>query len=467
MKKFLITLLIPVFVLNSCTKVLDQVPQDKITEENFYKTPGDAEAAATGIYDAAQALSTQYPVAFDAASDLANALLINYSPFSQHGITVDNAIVASYWQNNYLGIGRCNDVLKNVPNINSSLFAAGQKERILSEAYFMRAYFYFNLLKAFGGVPLVTLPYDSFNADFTIARSTTDQVYAQILADLKNAEPNLPLSYPSNIDTRGRATQGGAKALMAKVYLAMKDYTNAAAKALEVMNNSTYNLVTGASAYAAMFSASSKNSNESIFEIQYVSSSSESNGLFSFYVPTPAPSGIQGGSYQIVPTDKIINAFEAGDIRRTVSVSNSPATPSVPYIGKYLRLTNGTDPNIIAIRLADIILIRAEALNNLGQTAGATDALNIIRRRAFGLPLNTASSRDFPSANDTVNGYNLTQAIENERMKELCFEGQRFDDLVRTGRAAAVLGISTNQTLWPIPLREVGRNPKLQQNPGY
>ncbi|NHA03718.1 RagB/SusD family nutrient uptake outer membrane protein [Mucilaginibacter sp. HC2] len=467
MKKFLITLLIPVFVLNSCTKVLDQVPQDKITEENFYKTPGDAEAAATGIYDAAQALSTQYPVAFDAASDLANALLINYSPFSQHGITVDNAIVASYWQNNYLGIGRCNDVLKNVPNINSSLFAAGQKERILSEAYFMRAYFYFNLLKAFGGVPLVTVPYDSFNADFTIARSTTDQVYAQILADLKNAEPNLPLSYPSNIDTRGRATQGGAKALMAKVYLAMKDYTNAAAKALEVMNNSTYNLVTGASSYAAMFSASSKNSNESIFEIQYVSSSSESNGLFSFYVPTPAPSGIQGGSYQIVPTDKIINAFEAGDIRRTVSVSNSPATPSVPYIGKYLRLTNGTDPNIIAIRLADIILIRAEALNNLGQTDGATDALNIIRRRAFGLPLNTASSRDFPSANDTVNGYNLTQAIENERMKELCFEGQRFDDLVRTGRAAAVLGISTNQTLWPIPLREVGRNPKLQQNPGY
>lgn len=216
MKKFLITLLIPVFVLNSCTKVLDQVPQDKITEENFYKTPGDAEAAATGIYDAAQALSTQYPVAFDAASDLANALLINYSPFSQHGITVDNAIVASYWQNNYLGIGRCNDVLKNVPNINSSLFAAGQKERILSEAYFMRAYFYFNLLKAFGGVPLVTVPYDSFNADFTIARSTTDQVYAQILADLKNAEPNLPLSYPSNIDTRGRLLRAGQKRLWLK-----------------------------------------------------------------------------------------------------------------------------------------------------------------------------------------------------------------------------------------------------------
>ena len=247
----------------------------------------------------------------------------------------------------------------------------------------------------------------------------------------------------------------------------MKDYTNAAAQALNVMNNSTYSLVTGAAAYANMFSASSKNSTESIFEIQYVSSSLESNGLFSLYVPTPAPTGIQGGSYQIVPTTKIINAFETGDIRRNVSVSNSPATPPLPYVGKYLRLTNGTDPNIINMRLADIILVRAEALNNLGQTADAAAALNMIRRRAFGLPLTAPSAHDFPSANDVANGYDITLAIENERMKELCFEGQRFYDLVRTGRAAAVLGITANQTLWPIPLRETGRNPKLTQNPGY
>jgi hypothetical protein len=467
MKKLSITLLLAILIFNSCTKVLDQVPQDKITEENFYKSPGDAEAAATGIYDAAQAISTQYPVAFDAASDLENALLINYSPFSQHGITVDNAIVLSYWQNNYVGIGRCNDVLLNVPKINAGLFAPGQKDRILAEARFMRGWFYYNLVRAFGGVPLVTVPYSSFNADFTIARSSSDQVYAQIVADLKIAEANLPLSYSSNIDTRGRGTQGGAKALLSKVYLSMKDYTNAAAESLDVMNNTTYSLVTGATAYTNMFSASSKNSTESIFEIQYVSSSSESNGLFSLYVPTPAPSGIQGGSYQIAPTAKIMNAFETGDIRKTVSVTNSPATPPVPYVGKYLRLTNGTDPNIINLRLADIILVRAEALNALGQTADATAALNIIRRRAFGLSLTATSVRDFPSANDIANSYDLTLAIENERMKELCFEGQRFYDLVRTGRAAAVLGISVNQTLWPIPLRETGRNPKLTQNPGY
>ncbi|PTR01509.1 SusD-like starch-binding protein associating with outer membrane [Mucilaginibacter yixingensis] len=467
MKKISITLLIAAFLFNSCTKVLDQVPQDKITEQNFYKSSGDAEAAAVGIYDAAQALSTQAPVAFDAASDLATAQLINFSPFSQHGITVDNATVALYWQNNYVGIGRCNDVLKNVPGIDANLFIAGQKERILGEAYFMRAYFYFNLLKAFGGVPLVTVPYSSFNDDFTIARSSSDQTYDQIIADLKLAETNLPVSYPNNVDTRGRATQGGAKALMAKVYLARKDYTNAAAKALEVMNNTTYTLVSGQTGYTNMFNPASKNSTESIFEIQYVSSSSEGNGTYSYYVPTPAPAGTQGSSYQIVPTSKIINAFETGDIRKAVSITMSPATIPVPFVGKYIRLTSGLDANIIVMRLADIILVRAEALNELGQTADATAALNIIRRRAFGLPLTTTSVRDFPSANDVANNYDLRLAIENERMKELCFEGHRFHDLVRTGRAAAVLGITTNQTLWPIPLRETGRNPKLQQNPGY
>lgn len=452
-------------VLTACSKVLDQTPQDKITEENFWKSAGDAEAAATGIYDAMQSMAQQYPLAFDAGSDATTGLLINYSPFSQHGIPVDNAIVATYWQNNYTGIGRCNDLLKNVPGISDVLFADGQKARIMGEAYFMRAYFYYNLVKAYGGVPLVTVPYESFNADFTIARSSVDDVFKQIVADLKQAETSLPVSYPSNVDTRGRATQGAAKALLAKVYLSMKDYTNAAAKALEVINNPTYTLATGSAAYSAMFSANGKNSNESILEIQYVSASSEGNGLFSFYMPTGTPAGIQPGSYQIAPTTKIVNAYEAGDIRKAAALGFNNA--NLPYVNKYARLTSGAEPNIFVMRLADIILVRAEALNNLGQTADAISLLNTIRRRAFGLPLTTASVRDFPSANDIANGYDLTLAIENERFKELAFEGQRFYDLARTGRAQAVLGITVDKTLWPIPLREIGRNPRLVQNDGY
>jgi hypothetical protein len=465
MKK--VAYILVLLLLSSCSKILNQTPQDKITEENFYKTASDAEAAATGIYDALQALYTQYPIAFDTGSDLATGLLINYSPFSQHGIPVDNALVASYWQNNYTGIGRCNDVLKNVPNIDGNLFLPGEKEKVLGEAYFLRAYFYFGLVKAYGGVPLVTAPYDSFNADFTIPRSSVADVFNQIIADLKIAEVNLPVSYSASIDTRGRATQGGAKALLAKAYLSIKDYTNAAAKALEVMNNTTYTLASGATAYTNMFTPGGKNSAESIFEIQYVSSALEANGLYSFYMTTGVPTGVQPGSYQVAPTTKIVNAFETGDIRKPVSIALNNAVPPVPYVNKYTRLTSGTDANIIALRLSDIILVRAEALNGSSQTTDAIAALNIIRRRAFGLPLTTASVRDFPSANDITNGYTLTLAIENERMKELCFEGQRLYDLIRTDRVQAVLGIDPGKALWPIPLREIGRNPLLAQNDAY
>ncbi|MDB5110276.1 MAG: RagB/SusD family nutrient uptake outer membrane protein [Mucilaginibacter sp.] len=453
--------------LSSCTKILNQTPQDKITEVNFYKSATDAESAATGMYVSALSIAQQFPLAFDAGSDLATGLLINYSPFSQHGIAVDNAIVAAYWQNNYTGIGRCNDVLKNVSAMGDNLFATGEKQRILGEAHFLRGYYYFNLLKAYGGVPLVTVPYSSFSENFTIARSPVSDVFNQIIADLKIAETNLPQSWASNIDTRGRGTQGGAQALLAKVYLSNNDNANAAAEALNVMNNTTYILVSGATGYTNMFSPSIKNSTESIFEIQYLTTATTGNGLASFYLPAGVPAGIQPGSYQIAPTTKIINAFEPGDIRKGVSIAFNNAVPPIPYVNKYLRLTVGTEANIIALRLADIILVRAEALNNQGQTAGAIDALNIIRRRAFGLSLTATSVRDYPSANDVANGYTLTLAIENERMKELCFEGHRFYDLVRTGRAATVLNITTNKTLWPIPLREIGVNPLLTQNPGY
>jgi len=459
-------------LLFSCSKVLDQVPEFTIAEDNYWQTANDAESAAVGMYPTIQSLAQQSPLAFDAASDAATVVnSANYAPFGLHGIPVDNLIVANFWQNNYTGIGRANDLLKHVPGMRDSLFIPGQKMRILGEAYFVRAYLYYNLVKAFGGVPLVTTPYTSFNADFTIGRSSVDSTFQLIVSDLHQAESLLPQTWPATVDTRGRATQGGAQALLAKVFLSMKKYDSAAANAQYVMNSPTYSLVTGAAAYANMFSTSGKNGTEAVFEVQYVSSTQQAHGLYSFYMPTAGiPAGIQPGSYQIAPTSVIQNAFQTGDIRQKVAVAMStpvaPATP-VPYVNKYPRLTSGAEPDIIAIRLADIILVRAEALNNLGQTQAATDMLNMIRRRAFAQPLTAASTYDFPNADDIAKGYDLTLAIENERFKELAFEGQRFYDLARTGRAQAVLGITADQTLWPIPLREIQRNPRLAQNHGY
>jgi starch-binding outer membrane protein, SusD/RagB family len=462
MKKLRLIYLLIAFA--SCTKVLDQVPEYTIADENFWQTASDAESAAVGIYPAIQSMSMQFPVAFDAASDATTALLINYSPFTNHGIPVDNAIVAAYWQNNYTGIGRANDLLKHVPLMKDSLFVGGRKEQLLGEAHFLRAYFYFNLVKAYGSVPLVLEPYTSFNADFTIARSPVDSVFRLIISDLKAAESTLPATFAAAASTRGRASQGAAKALLAKAYLSVKNYDSAAAKALEVMNSPVYTLVSGAAAYSSMFSTGGKNSTEAIFEIQFVSSSSQANGLFSLYVPVNGiPAGIQPGSYQITPTAKIIDAYETGDIRKNAAVGLTTSDPALPYVNKYTRLTSGTEPDIMALRLADIILVRAEALNSLGKTAEATEVLNIIRRRAFAEPLTSPGTHDFPYGSET----NLTLAIENERFKELAFEGHRFYDLVRTGRAEAVLGITADQTLWPVPLREIGRNPRLIQNHGY
>ncbi|TDW97482.1 RagB/SusD family nutrient uptake outer membrane protein [Dinghuibacter silviterrae] len=452
--------------LASCSKVLDQTPEYTIAQNNFWQTSNDAESAATGIYPAVQSLAQQFPLAFDACSDATTGLLANYSPFSQHAIPVDNAVVAAYWDNNYTGIGRANDLLKHVPAISDSLFTPGEKARILGEAYFLRAYFYYGLVQAFGAVPIVTTPYTSFNADFTIGRSSVDSVYLLILSDLHAAESGLTQTWAAQVDTRGRATLGGAQALLAKVFLSLKNYDSAAANALAVMNNPTYSLVLGSAAYSNMFSTSGKNGAESIFEIQFVSATNQSNGLFSFYMPTTGlPSGIQPGQYQIAPTAKIMSAYAPGDIRAAAALGTSSA--AVPYVNKYDRLINGTEPDIIALRLADIILVRAEALNDLGQTAAATSLLDTIRRRAFALPLSSASVYDYPDADDQANGYTLALAIENERYKELAFEGYRFFDLVRTGRAAAVLGITANQSLWPIPLYEIGVNPRLLQNPGY
>ncbi|WP_431216222.1 RagB/SusD family nutrient uptake outer membrane protein [Puia sp. P3] len=282
-----------------------------------------------------------------------------------------------------------------------SLFIPGQKTRIMGEAYFVRAYLYYNLVKAFGGVPLVTTPYTSFNADFTIRRSSVDSTFQLIVSDLHQAEALLPQTWPATVDTRGRATRGGAQALLSKVFLSMKNYDSAAANAQYVLNNSTYSLVTGATAYANMFSTSGKNGTEAIFEIQYVSSTQQAHGLYSFYLPTSGvPAGVQPGSYQIAPTPKIVSAFQTGDIRQKVAVAMStptaPATP-VPYVNKYPRLTSGTEPDILALRLADIILVRAEALNAFGQTQAATDMLNTIRRRAFAQPLTSTSPMTSPA----------------------------------------------------------------------
>lgn len=465
MKRYtlLSTLSVGILLLtNSCTDVLDQTPQHVIAETNFWKTGSDAEATIVASYDRLQALSDGNIIAPSVQSDEATSITNNdrYDEFDRNNILADNPRVEQYWERNYSGIHRVNDILKRVPGIEDPTFASTDRERILGEAYFLRAYFYFNLVRTYGGVPLITEPYTTFKTDFTKERTASDVVYNQVIADLLEAEKRLPQSYASVFSTRGRATLGAAKAMLARVYLYRKDYQKAADKAAEVLAIPIYSLVTGAN-YPAIFTPSGKNSTEGIFEIQFLSSASEGMDVFRRFLPSAqstAPANT-GGDYWAAPTDDLTNAFEPNDIRKAVNLAVTTRPPfntaGQPYVAKYRRTTAGDDPNIYIIRLADVILIRAEALNELNQTAQAIPFVNQIRNRA-GLPNTTATTQ-----------VALRDAIEKERRLEFAFEGQRWHDLVRTGRAETRLGITPNKLVWPIPARERNVNPKLEQNPGY
>ncbi len=445
-----------------CSEVLEQVPQHVIAETNFWKTGADAEAAIISGYDRLQGLVDGNIVALSVESDDAVSITNNdrYAEFDRNNVLADNPRVEQYWERNYNGIHRVNDVLQRVPGIEDGTFTAENRARILSEAYFLRAYFYFNMVRLYGGVPLVTVPYATFKADFTKPRATADEVYAQITADLLEAEKSLPQSYPTVFATRGRATLGAAKALLARVYLYRKDYQKAADKAAEVLAIPLYSLVTTAS-YPAIFTPAGKNSAEGIFEVQFLSSASEGTDVWRRFLPS-AQSGTPantGGDYWAAPTEELFNSFEPGDIRRAVNIAFSTRPPyntaGLPYVAKYRRTTGGDDPNIFVIRLADVILIRAEALNELGQAAQAIPLVNQIRNRA-GLANTTAATQA-----------GLREAIDKERRLEFAFEGQRWHDLVRTGRAEAKLTVGKDKLVWPVPARERNVNPELVQNPGY
>lgn len=446
----------------SCTDVLEQTPQHVIAETNFWKTGNDAEAAIIASYDRLQALSDGNIIAPSVQSDEATSITNNdrYDEFDRNNILADNPRVEQYWERNYSGIHRVNDVLKRVPGIEDATFTTENRERIVGEAYFLRAYFYFNLVRNYGGVPLITEPYTTFKTDFTKERATPDAVYSQVIADLLEAEKRLPQTYPTLFAAKGRATLGAAKAMLARVYLYRKDYQKAADKAAEVLALPLYSLVTGAN-YPAIYTPAGKNSTEGIFEIQFLSSASEGMDVFRRFLPsaqTGSPANT-GGDYWAAPTDDMTNAFEPNDIRKAVNLAVTTRPPfntaGLPYVAKYRRTTAGDDPNLYMIRLADVILIRAEALNELNQTAQAAPLVNQIRNRA-GLANTTATTQAA-----------MRDVIEKERRLEFAFEGQRWHDLVRTGRAEAKLGITTTKLVWPIPARERNVNPKLTQNPGY
>lgn len=372
---------------------------------------------------------------------------------------------------NYEGINRCNQALSIVPQLDQANPAL--RARLLGEAKFLRAFMYFTLVKTYGGVPIVDhLPNPSSDEDriMQLTRKTSAEVYAFIESDLTDAIAALPNKSEYAASEKGRASKGAAYALLAKVNLYQKNWQ-------KVVDNC--NLVTGYSIvpnYASMFRLAGENDAESIFEIQGTGST-PAKGI-SGYSNTQGARGNGGWGWGFnTPSQSLVNAYEAGDIRKNATIIFRGTTlydgRVVPvtvenerynYKAYSSAFTDGweTDVNIKYLRYAEVILMKAEALNELNQTPAAIVLLNQIRVRA-GLGNTTAVSQ-----------LDVKKAIWKERRVEMAFEHDRFFDLVRTGQAVAAFAVdgktfvAGKHELFPLPQAFITQSNGLSaQNPGY
>jgi starch-binding outer membrane protein, SusD/RagB family len=498
--KILVALLAVSTMLISCEKWVDYDPKDdfKITDLEYFKSEADYRSIAVGTYAPLQWLNQIVPVGDiisdnsvtggESASDVLSLQQINN--FTH---TPVNSTIADLWQSCYEGINRVNYMHqfkdKNPAGVNITFPG---KDALYGEVYFVRAYYYFTLVKMFGGVPLFVDKRLTLSDMGTLSRAPIADVYKQIEDDLTSAIAVLPVVQAE----KGRATKYAAQALLGKVLLYQNKFAPAAAMLENVINSNAYSLVTD---FNSIFLPSGENGPESVFEIQYSNGSATydwghvTRGQGNYSVQQCGIRGLNGsaampynpGWSTNLPTQNLATAYAAGDRRKAVTVLDieayknanpafnityqvAPYQNTGLYNQKYLPRKGETSGqvelnysnNFRTIRYADVLLMAAEAFNKSGNDVKAQTYLNLVRRRAFGDLLHDI----------TATGSALYDAILAERRLELAMEGERFFDLVRTGKAPAVLGplgfVTGKHELFPIPQGEVDLA-GLTQNPGY
>lgn len=432
-------------ILTAACGTLDVQPFQQLSDSRAITDAGSARAALLGTYSSVQNYyQLNYPVLGYLPGDNVrfNGTLNQFNQIDQNALSADNVIITETWTQIYQAINSANNVLAALPDLSDPLLTATEKNQLLGEAYFIRALAYFDLGRGWGGVPLVLKPTRSVADGQGIKRSTVEQTYDQVLADLTEAERLLP-----DGATRNRAVKNTARALRARLHLYRGQWAEAETFATQVIASPNYRLATP---YRA-FSAAPFGSSESVFELTY--SIADPNNQWNNWYPSAL-----GGQYTLQPTPEFVtlaNRADAGGNRNVLlSTVRSGATDFV-YGNLYNRAAQRDDPAYV-IRLAELYLIRSEARARQGKLTDALTDLNVIRSRA-GVSAATAA---------TANA--LLLAVENERRVEFAFEADRWFDLVRTGRADDVLGI-TDQRKWlfPIPFNDIAADADLTQNPGY
>jgi hypothetical protein len=475
---------IPVFalmLLGSC-QVLDKEPLPTVSPTTFFKTGDDAEAAITAVYDALQGTglwSQDLIVAGEMPSDNCTSANGDVGPMERIAWTPTTSQVTNIFRDCYIGINRANAVIKYVPGISMS---GQRRDEILGEAYFIRGLLYFNLVKLYGGVPLRLEPTENGTPSaVSLPRTSAEAVYAQVVSDLTTAAEKAPSA------KNNRASRAAASAILARVQLTQRQWSQALAAANQVLNNKTYSLN---SSFKSLFPAN--NTGESIFEIQNSGSTDGNNILPDLLLPNP-PATYSFSKFNI-PTQELVSLGLSdkndkrwaaigpvtGGIDHASYVDGGPGTgnDNGPFVYKWPGNPNAfnSPDNTYVIRLAEVYLIYAEAANELGNPAAdVLDKLNAVRRRA-GLT-------DFPAAGATKES--LRTEIDKQRRLELAFEGERWYDLLRYARhtqadpsvkhAKTALDVieqirgtrDEKYLLFPLPQNEINTNAQLSQNPGF
>jgi len=507
---------VSVLTLSACSNdFLDLVPPTSLSSASFYQNAEQFDQATVAAYTNLRGIAFMGIFMDEMRSD--NTFFTRYAADRGSFVSAeaypefrDNSLTSqspnspgNRYGNAYEGISKVNTILSRLENANLS---AEEKDKVTGEALFLRAFYYYDLVQHFGGVPLqlkeIVVAEEAF-----IPRSTAEEVYAQIITDLNAAIPLLPIA--STFPQSGRATRGAAKMLLAYAYLSKptKEYEKATAELLDI-TQMNYGLMDD---YADVFDPVHKNNKESIFEVQYKQGNEGQHSDFIWrFIPkatnpdfilgvngTNARGGLTSGGWN-VPTQEMIDSYETGDERLAKSIAvaegsvdnndvmtitgvkspvNYRPTPGVGYqyfIRKYLhppyQVEFNTDNNWPVFRYAGALLLLAESLVAQGKATEALPYINQVRKRANLGELSTVTALD----------------VANEMRHELAFENHRWTDLIRTGmaieaiqakgeRLKALYGwllpntfdISEDKLIYAIPARELQINTNLTQNHGY
>ena len=471
----MIVVLVSSLAISCSNDFINILPTSSVSVDILYKTDKDFKDALTATYSVFQDLYQNFYVFGDIRGDDSwMQIYKNNSPSYSDlfTITSSDGVIKSTWQDYYSAIYRANTILAKIEE------AVPNKERYIGEARFLRALAYFDLVRIFGAVPAVTTPV-SIEGSYRVPREPVENVYETIIIpDFIAAESALPAKCSG--DEVGRATSGAAKSLLGRVYLTKGDFLNAESKLKEVTTMG-YQLLAN---YEDLFDyTKSEHHSEYIFDIEYQSGIGEGSTFTTAFFPNFSEMNeffnITGAGQEYNnPTQELISLFVPGDTRKEVTVGVPggfydadsvfhalPTSTNQTYTKKYFDsspVRADSKANWKVIRYADVLLMYAEALNENGKPQQAIPFLNQVRTRA-GL-------EGYPN---TMSQTETRDAIVLERRLELSFEGVRWFDLVRTGKAYEVMkdkGMAPYMTVFPIPLSQVQiiNDPTIfPQNPGY